>query len=460
MQFNSTVFMVFLASVIVAYYHLKPQPRRVMLLLASYLFYAWWSVPFSLLMLFCTAVNWAAGRWMDHNPSTFQRRLALFLAVVTSLGILGVYKYANFISDSSLTLLGWQPWPHLSLILPLGISFYTVQSMSYCIDVYRGQLSGRRSLFDVVLFISFFPQLVAGPIVRGSDLLDQLDCANGLDWDNIRTGLAQLGWGMVKKVFIADAMAGVVSDVYGNPSSQSGLSLLLATYAFAVQIYCDFSGYSDIAIGAARMMGIKLPDNFRSPYLACSLRDFWRRWHITLSTWLRDYLYIPLGGSRRGEVRTYVNLMITMVLGGLWHGAGWHWVAWGALQGGVMSLERLAGLSENTPKSPAVRVVRWVITFHLVCVSWVLFRAASLEQAGLILRRIFTWSPGEIMPDFTPLAYVAALLLVEVLDVKNRWIASWKQHPVAVRWATYAMSLALLLTFQRAISAEFIYFQF
>ena len=220
--------------------------------------------------------------------------------------------------------------PALNWILPLGISFYTFEVISYLVDVYLGMTRPIKSLMDMALYVSFFPHLIAGPIIRSEDLVPQLIADRGFDWANIREGIARFVWGMVKKIYVADVMAKVAAEVYGNPTTASASALVLGTYAFAVQIYCDFSAYSDMAIGSARMLGIKLPENFDMPYLSCSIREFWRRWHISLSTWLRDYLYIPLGGSRRGNIRTYVNLMLTMLLGGLWHGAGWSWIAWGS----------------------------------------------------------------------------------------------------------------------------------
>ena len=460
MQFNSTAFLLFLPTVVVAYYLLTPPHRRLLLLLASYCFYWVWSVPFSGLLVLSTVVDYAAARIIDGSARRSVRRAGLLASVVVNLGILALFKYVDFFSDSTLSLFGVRPWPELDWVLPLGISFYTFQTMSYTIDVYRGALPARRSLLDVALYVSFFPQLVAGPIVRGSVLLPQLAAMQRFEWENIRRGIAQILWGMAKKVYVADTVAHIVNDAYGSPGTHSGVALVVATYAFAVQIYCDFSGYSDIAIGAARLLGIRLPENFNSPYLAYSMREFWRRWHISLSTWLRDYLYIPLGGSRRGPIRTYVNLMITMLLGGLWHGAGWNWVLWGGAHGVALAAERRLGVGETPPTSPIVRVLRWGLTFHFVCITWVLFRAENLGHAGVISQRIVTLSPGSFTPDVRAMVAVVVLLAAEAAGLRRRWLDAWALHPVLVRWATYAAFAALYLTFAKAPHPEFIYFQF
>jgi len=460
MLFNSTLFLVFLAVVVAAYYHLAPRGRRIMLLVASYVFYGVWSVPFSGLLLLSTIIDWAAARIIDSTDRPARRRLGLAMTLIGNLGVLCLFKYADFFSDSAWGLLGVRPWPHLDLILPLGISFYPFQTMSYTIDVYRGDLKARRSLLDVALFVSFFPQLVAGPIVRAEQLLPELDAEHAFDWLNIRAGLSLVIWGLVKKVFFADAMAHLVNDAFSDPSAHSGVSLWLASYAFMVQIYCDFSGYSDIAIGSARMLGVRLPENFDKPYLSCSIREFWRRWHISLSTWLRDYLYIPLGGSRRGVVRTYANLMITMLIGGLWHGAGWTWVLWGGLQGAVMSVERAVGLSDQPPKSPLWRVVRWFVTLQIVCVSFVLFRAHTMEAAATVLTRMFTVADGYLHVGFRPAACMALLLLVELLDGRRRFLELLSMQPVAARWIGYVATALMVVTFSGVSNPEFIYFQF
>lgn len=460
MLFNSTLYLVYLLAVALLFWRLRPRWRRYLLLLASYSFYWVWSIPFSGLLLLSTIVDYSAARWIGASDKPFSRRLALAFSLSANLGVLCLFKYANFFSDSLYSIAGWRPWGDLNIVLPLGISFYTFQTMSYTIDVYRGTLKPCRNLLDVALYVSFFPQLVAGPIVRADALIPQLSCVGRLQWDSVRQGVARVIWGLAKKVYFADAMAFYVNEAYSDASRYSGESLALATCAFAVQIYCDFSGYSDIAIGSSRIIGIDLPENFRSPYLSLSIGEFWRRWHISLSSWLRDYLYIPLGGNRQGKLRTYVNLMLTMLLGGLWHGAGWNWVVWGGLQGGAMTAERLVRLRETHPRLWVYRALRWaaVITFTLL--SWVFFRADSVDHAILILGRVFTSAGGELQLDGRPLVYFCLMVLAERLDLRSRLLRALTDRPTLLRWVAYAAFVAFVLTFAGYSNPEFIYFQF
>ncbi len=460
MEFNSTTYLVYIIGVVFVYYNISPFYRRLLLLLASYGFYGVWSVPFSSLLLLSTLVDYLAARVIDSAKKPWKRNAALIASIFLNMGSLCLFKYADFFSNSMYSLLGYRPWPELGWILPLGISFYTFQTMSYTIDVYRGTMKAHRSFIDVAIYVCFFPQLVAGPIVRADSLIPQFACNQSLDMVKIRSGIAQILWGMFKKVYIGDPMGLIANEAYSSPENVSGLGLLLATYAFAVQIYCDFSGYTDIAIGSARLLGIDLPENFNKPYLSLSIRDFWRRWHITLSTWLRDYLYIPLGGSRLGNIRTYINLMITMLLGGLWHGAGWNWVVWGGLQGGMLSIERATGLDNTNNLSQLNKYLRWLLTFHLVCLSWVFFRSRNLNDALVILQHIFTGESGSVPINITPLFYIAGILLVELGDLKIKWITFFQQRRTITRWLTYASIIALFFTFAGVSNSEFIYFQF
>ena len=459
-QFNSTAFFLFFPIVAVLYFALGLQLRRWLLLFASLFFYAFWSVPFSLLLVLSTFVDYFAAGIISGSDRLAVRRSALIGSLAVNLGLLGLFKYADFFSDSAYSLLGVRPWPELDLILPLGISFYTFQTISYTIDVYRGHIEARKSILDVALYVSFFPQLVAGPIIRADVLIPALRIKHTVDWERIRSGLALVIWGLSKKVLVADAMAPIVQEAYANPGEMSGFALLTATYAFAVQIYCDFSGYTDIAIGCARILGIELPKNFDSPYLACSIREFWRRWHISLSTWLRDYLYIPLGGSRKSEARTYVNLMTTMLIGGLWHGAGWNWVVWGGLQGLVMSLERMFGIPETPPKALAWRLLRWLVTIHIVCASWVLFRVESLQDAGTVYSRILGATPGLEFDLLWPVAMLLLVVTSNLLGLRQRLIDAMSRRPV---FATVVSTLTLILlaaVIRGSRNPEFIYFQF
>ncbi len=460
MLFNSAIYLLFLPLVAVLYYALPLWWRRVMLVIASYGFYMVWSVPFSSLLVFSTIIDYTAARVIDESKSPVKQRIALLVSLTANLGVLAVFKYADFFTNSSYSLFGVHPWPELNLILPLGISFYTFQTMSYTIDVYRGHLRARKSFMDVALYVSFFPQLVAGPIIRADILIPQIREENEANWQLIRAGIALIIWGLIKKIFFADAMAPIVNEAYNNISATSGWSLLSATYAFAIQIYCDFSGYTDIAIGSALVIGIRLPANFRQPYLSCSIREFWRRWHISLSTWLRDYLYIPLGGSKKGPTRTQINLMLTMLLGGLWHGAGWNWVVWGGLQGLMMIVERAIGLSQSRPKKVMTIIIRWFITFNLVCLSWVFFRAANVGDAWEILTRIGTAADGHSFTIWQPIAALGLLLAVEMLHIRKRFVSILQQSPRLALWMTIFAFMFFLLAFRGAQSPEFIYFQF
>jgi len=460
MLFNSNLFLLFLPTVVVLFYLLQPAWRRGLLLVASYSFYWVWSVPFSLLLVASTFVDFFAARTIERSDRQGIRRLALFSSLALNLGSLCLFKYADFLTNASLELFSFRPWPVLDLVLPLGISFYTFQTMSYTIDVFRGHTKACSSWVDVALYVSFFPQLVAGPIVRSDVLIPQLDGVDrGIDLRGIRQGLALIVYGMAKKVLVADSMAPIVNEVYGAPEQFGAVELALATYAFAVQIYCDFSGYSDIAIGSARLLGIRLPENFKSPYLSCGIREFWRRWHISLSTWLRDYLYISLGGNRGSAWKTYRNLLLTMILGGLWHGAGFNWIVWGSIHGVMLSLERRLDLPERS-RSVIRNALRWLVTFHLVCLSWVFFRASDVTQAGEILSRIVSGADGELSVRWTPILGIALVFLVGASRLRSRWIELAANRPQLIAWVTVAATIAFALIFRGQKNPEFIYFQF
>ena len=348
MLFNSIEFIVFLAVVLLGHFALIPRRlprlRKGFLLVVSYGFYMAWNPPFGLLLLFSTVLDFSVAQWMERAATPGRRKALLGLSLIGNLGVLGFFKYRDFVLETLYALFGAALWPvqppALDLVLPIGISFYTFQTLSYAIDVYRGSQRAARSFLDFALYISFFPQLVAGPIVRSSVFLPQLRRAPRVATYDVEAALVRIGSGLVKKVVFADVLGGYVDPVFSSPDTYGGLNLLLAVYAYAFQIYFDFSGYSDIAIGLARLFGYRIPENFDRPYLAASPREFWRRWHISLSTWLRDYLYVSLGGNRVPAVRVQLNLMITMLLGGLWHGANWNFVLWGGFHGFLLSLQR------------------------------------------------------------------------------------------------------------------------
>jgi D-alanyl-lipoteichoic acid acyltransferase DltB (MBOAT superfamily) len=445
--------------------------RKALLLVASYYFYMSWNVKLVSLIAASTALDYTVGLILESSTSRRVRRGALIASLVGNLGLLATFKYANFFVDSAVVLgqrIGLHLTPvELNIVLPVGISFYTFQTLSYTIDVYRGKLPTCRNLLDFSLFVAFFPQLVAGPIVRAADFLPQLGYDKTWDRERLRRGLRLTVVGLAKKVVVADSVAIIADAVFADPGSYGLVGTWLGVVAFAVQIYCDFSGYSDVAIGVAAMLGYDIPKNFAHPYIAQSIREFWRRWHISLSTWLRDYLYIPLGGNRHGELLTYRNLMLTMVLGGLWHGAAWTFVAWGVYQGLMLSATRLG--ERRFPRLTGVdadvglpvAAARMAVTFVFVCFGWVLFRAQSFSDALHLSASMAglngMWGEGA-------LRLRAAWLFVPVVFghlaafVKERYGVDLMQ-PLVVRAAIITGAVVGILAFWDDPSS-FIYFQF
>jgi len=483
MLFNSWLFIGFFIVVYLIYLRVRHSAQNWLLLLASYLFYACWDWRFLSLILLSTVVDFVCSRRIDASPERGIRRRYLALSIVVNLGLLGTFKYFDFFVENLGALLSVLGVPHsamtLGIVVPVGISFYTFQTMSYTIDVYRGQMRACDSLRDFALYVAFFPQLVAGPIERGTRFLPQVQGERVLTAAAIREGLWWVILGYFMKVYVADNVAPFVDRAYAS-ESPDGVAALLGTYGFAFQIYCDFAGYSHIARGIARLMGFELIENFHMPYLATNPSDFWRRWHISLSSWLRDYLYIPLGGNRRGPRRTYVNLIVTMLLGGLWHGAQWKFVLWGAYHGVLLALYRLfAGINKHSPRSPRPlpsagvwrvgrlflrglrRVATILVFFHIVCWGWIIFRCESLTQVWEFPRLIIT----DFHPDQNGLEQlvVLAMLVVPViaLDVASElargvnFITRWPW-----RWLVYLVMLATLAVLGSRGQDEFIYFQF
>ncbi|MCR9117381.1 MAG: MBOAT family protein [bacterium] len=397
MLFQTPEFAIFFLVVSAFYFAYPLKLRHLLLLFASYFFYMSWDYRFGALILVSTGIDYAACLAIENNSGReSQRRFYLVVSLVTNLTILAVFKYFNFFANSFVdfaSLCGFVLSPvAVNIILPVGISFFTFQSMSHTIDVYRGEIKAERSFVRFALYVAFFPQLVAGPIVRAVDFLPQLNRKPKLNWVRIHWGFERFLIGLLKKVVIADNMSPVVDLIYGSPTSFSTPMLWFATICYAVQIYADFSGYSDMAIGCARILGFKIPENFNMPYLASSPSDFWRRWHISLSTWLRDYLYIPLGGNRYGTFKLYRNLMITMVLGGLWHGASYNFIIWGVGHGLLLCGQRV--LASIFPKSKGkgnfvVKAVSIVLMFVAVITLWVPFRAATLSEAMQVLNGMY-----------------------------------------------------------------------
>ena len=449
-----------------------------MLLGASYYFYACWKVEYAFLMLFTTVIDYYAGRIIGSAKTIWKRKMWLLCSVATNLGMLFLFKYLDFfigsLNDFLVPLNLMQEQPLFHLLLPVGISFYTFQSMSYTIDVYRGETPPEKNLARFALYVSFFPQLVAGPIERSSHLLPQFRERHEIDYRRIADGVKLMMWGFFKKLVIADRLAPFVNQIYASPNEASGAQLAMATYCFAIQIYCDFSAYSDIAIGAARIMGYDLMTNFKRPYLARSIREFWQRWHISLSTWFRDYLYKPLGGSHGSQWRTVFNTMTVFVLSGLWHGANWTFVVWGALHGLFLVTSRATHsaraaiaealkLGEDSPIRKAIQVL---VVFHLVVLTWIFFRARDLTDAFTILKRIATWAPAlpnQIEPSAAYLIGLPAVLVLIIADSvherKSFRMRMLEWHP-AVRWPAYATLIMAIILFGAYSGQDFIYFQF
>jgi alginate O-acetyltransferase complex protein AlgI len=402
MLFNSLQFLVFFPVVVGLYFWLPQRYRWMLLLAASWYFYACWKATYLSLLILTTAVDYTAALVIEAAVTSRRRRILMATSLTMNLGLLFLFKYFNFVNDSLSA--GFAQFnifyhsPAFQLLLPVGISFYTFQSLSYVIDVYRGVQKAERHFGRFALYVSFFPQLVAGPIERSTNLLPQFQPSYtpGFDRQRVLDGLRLMLWGFLKKVVVADRLAYYVEATYSSVGSHTGVELLIATYLFAFQIYCDFSGYSDIAIGSARIMGFDLMTNFRTPYLATSIREFWQRWHISLSTWFRDYVYVPLGGNRCGQWAWYRNLFLTFFLSGIWHGANWTFVIWGALHGTYLVM----ALVTQTWRDRAIRALRidtvpgllraWrtVVTFNLVAIGWVFFRANNLADAATVFRKI------------------------------------------------------------------------
>lgn len=460
MLFTQLEFPIFFAVVLLfAWSCRRCQTRNLFLLVASYYFYAYWDYRFCGLLLLSTFVDYWLAAWMDQSQSRRVRRWLLTTSLCVNLGVLGFFKYFNFFIDSAQPLLesvGLHAGT-LEIILPVGISFYTFQTLSYTIDVYRGVIRPVHRFLDFALYVAFFPQLVAGPIVRARELLPQL--ARVPKWSSRRFygGAQQMLRGAVKKMILADRMGEAVDVVFAGPDLYSGGTIAIAVLAYAGQIYYDFSGYSDMAIGAAKMLGYRFPINFRHPYLSTSMAEFWHRWHMTLSRWLRDYVYISLGGNRTGHLATYRNLMITMLLGGLWHGAAWTFVLWGAWHGLALAAQRWA--KDRSIATPT-RIVGWIVTMAVVLVGWILFRSPDLDQAALMLRRILTLSSG--IEWYPPLALGAiACMIAEHAAWKTR-LRRAMRLPYAAWYSPILTAILLwtLLLYAPRGFRPFVYFQF
>lgn len=511
MLFNSLEFLIFFPVVTLAYFLMPTlRVRNLIMLIASYFFYMQYKPEYALLMLLSTLIDYYAALGMSKSDKKITKRLWLMMSLVGNLGMLFFFKYFNFFNANVANLLSffnvaYQPLS-LDVLLPVGISFYTFQTLSYTIDVYRGDLPAERDFFDFALYVSFFPQLVAGPIERSTNLLPQFKVHHEFEAKRASSGLRLMLWGFSKKVVIADRLAVIVDTVYNNPKSYNGVIYIIATIAFAFQIYCDFSGYSDIAIGSARVMGFGLMKNFERPYLSKSVTEFWRRWHISLSTWFRDYLYFPLGGNRKGYFRTLFNLFIIFLVSGLWHGASWTFVIWGALNGFAIVFEKVLGIGKKPGnifagknitgkkefmeqsalerrKKPLVLrflsaiagIIPMILTFAFICFTWVFFRARTVTEAFYMLPRFLEGIGSfdlikflstrmilglDYWEFFTAIGAVILLICVELMQGVVKPSQVLARMPSPVRLAVYAFSLSLVIWLAWTETQTFIYFAF
>ena len=473
MIFTSITFIVFFALVLALLGLVRNNTGRIWILLfASFLFYANWNVYYVILIFLYGVWGWGLGLAMSKAQRPAMKKLYFGLSLFLTLGTLAYFKYANFLGENITRIFGLSGWGNLDVVLPVGISFFTFHTLSYIIDLYRGHIEASRNPVKFFLFVSFFPQLVAGPILRASSFLPQLDQTIRLTWPNAVSGAQLFIGGAIQKSLFADHLSMFVDEVYRSPEIYSPGTMWLTVAAYSMQIFCDFSGYSLMAIGTARILGFELPENFRMPYLAQSIADFWRRWHISLSSWLRDYLYIPLGGNHGGVVRTQVNMAITMLLGGLWHGASWNFVLWGALHGMALGIHRgwqrwsVSRGWQPDERRPIYLTASWALTLLFCCLAWVPFRSPSFDITLLILRGLLPGSGGTIEWRHTPTLFILGSAIA--------WHAVYRFAPSTmgripfrtnevVRWPAMfvlGFSILLLILLVPLNASPFIYFQF
>jgi alginate O-acetyltransferase complex protein AlgI len=484
MLFNSLQFAIFFPIVTLLYFLLPQKLRVPLLLVASCVFYMAFVPKYILILIVLILIDYTAGLFIESAEGR-RRKALLVVSLCANVSMLAFYKYFNFVNDNVAALAHMLDWNYsvssLKVILPIGLSFHTFQSMSYTIEVYRGHVKAERSLWVFALYVLFYPQMVAGPIERPQNLLHQFREHHRFTRENFIAGMQLMATGFFKKIVIADRVALVVNSVYAHPGTASGLQLLTATWLFAVQIYCDFAGYTEIARGAAKVMGFDLMVNFNRPYLATSISDFWRRWHISLSTWFRDYLYYPLGGNRRGVARTCFNLSVVFLVSGVWHGANWTFIVWGALHAlFITSYVITTGPRERMLQSMGdggrklASIAAWLLTLNLVVLAWVFFRAASMSDAMLVLGRIFTDFGASTTSDAHPgldssqfgiaVALIAILFALEWLSARKSMWTRIAEQPRWIRWSAYysfgiAFAILLLVSPQHG-PQPFVYFQF
>lgn len=477
MLFNSIDFAFFLPVVFLIYWWLSKAPlivQNTWVVLASYVFYGWWDWRFLSLLFISSASDYLIALLMSKESDQRKRTLLLWGSLILNLGVLGFFKYYNFFVDQFVTAFTFFGSPvdpgRLDIILPVGISFYTFQTLSYTIDVYHRQLRASKSFVSFLAFVSFFPQLVAGPIERATNLLPQFDRPRRFDYAIAADGCRQILWGLVKKVVIADNAASYVNMIFENAEAYSGSTLFLGAFLFAFQIYGDFSGYSDIAIGTARLFGFDLMQNFAFPYFSRDIAEFWRRWHISLSTWFRDYVYIPLGGSRVNFVKKIRNTFVIFVLSGFWHGANWTFIVWGLLHVcyflPLLILERNRknlDVASSSRSLPSIKdALSILLTFNLVLIAWIFFRSSTIEESIFILNRIFSPSLFSI-PDVKPvnvLVIIAVFIAIEWIGRSNKYAIEWLgEQSRLIRWVAYYVLTFIILAIG-GTQQDFIYFQF
>lgn len=490
MLFNSFSYLLFFPIVVIAYFVIPQKGKLLWLLLASYYFYMSWNPKYAMLMGLSTLITYLSGLLIGRkNQRKALKNLWVFLSMTSNLAILFFFKYFHFFIENVNRILATTGMelltPTFDVILPVGISFYTFQALSYTMDVYRGEIYVEQNFIKYALFVSFFPQLVAGPIERSKNLLIQISKKHSFDYERVKTGLMYILWGLFLKMVIADRVAILVNTVYNNYTEYAGFQLIIATIFFGIQIYCDFASYSIIAIGSAKVMGFQLMDNFRQPYFSKSIAEFWHRWHISLSSWFRDYLYIPLGGNRKGTARKYLNIMIVFLVSGLWHGANWTFVIWGFLHGAFQVIGQITKpwkiwvtdrLGINRQRA-SYQLAQILITFGLANFAWIFFRAPSLSVATGILSRMVTWNPwiftggGVYLLGLTAKSFWAGLIAIAILVgvsiAEYRGIRVWERFSEQGLLFRWAVSLALIFSilifgiYGPGYSAsQFIYFQF
>jgi alginate O-acetyltransferase complex protein AlgI len=479
MNFTDGRYPVFLLLIFTLYWLLRKNnlERKLLLLAAGYTFYAQWNVKYLGLIVFSTALDYFLANAIAVKEDQRTRRALLTCSVVANIGVLAIFKYYGFFSEQLNDLLmaiGLRSsLPTLNILLPVGISFFTFENISYTLDVYRRKIPPTRSLLDYAIFVSFFPRMVAGPIIRAANFLPQLNAAPKYDDKRVINGFYLILKGLAKKIVLADMLGFWLADaVFADPSQYHGARVLLGVYAYAFQIYNDFSGYTDIAIGSARMLGFELPQNFNRPYVSRNLQEFWHRWHISLSTWLRDYLYIPLGGSRISPVRTYVNLFITMALGGLWHGANWTFVVWGVFHGGMLAITRLVqramGQGEELQPAVTLREKAWVaaqifFSFNLVCLGWIFFRAPDVPTAMRVFAQLGHGGSLGLGHPYSKLAVVLLLISAVLHLAPLHWREGAEERfvkmPAHAQAAVFVVAVGAF-TLLSGQGLPFLYFQF